>query len=165
MQCLDMDELIQYASGDVDDAERALADSHLAHCDTCREELALLGEIARNASNLGRRKLSPARARAVMQAADEILPLDPAKRAEIREQKKRVRTVKIVPAPALAAAALVLVSLAGLFAPAVRDAAPQAVPIEKRFDRMLHDNAPLTAGSVKDLLATSDPIPEESHTG
>lgn len=159
MECLDPQELVQYACGELDDAERALADGHLCRCESCRSEIADLRDLMKVVSNLARRKLSASRARAVMRAADELLPLDPAKRCEIRQEKERVQAVRLAPAPALAAAATIVVAVGACLAPAARQAAPGVISIEERFEELLRDDGALTAGSARRLLAASPRFP------
>ena len=165
MECLDPHELVQLACADLGDPERALAQGHLRRCASCQSQLADLREFLNVASNLGRRRLSASRARAVMQAADELLPLDPAKRTEIRQQKQRLRTVRLVPAPAMAAAATILVALGACLAPAARRAAPPVISIEQRFEELLRDDAALTAGASRRLLVITGRFPRADNQG
>ena len=146
MECLDTMEIVQYACDDLGEAERALADLHLSTCEACREELAGLLGIVGHASNLGREKLSARRARAVMQAAEELLPLDPAQRREEREEREKAQVLRRAPAQALAACAMAAI-IAGVALPKEREeVAPERICLGERVKELLGAEEPPTAG-------------------
>ena len=153
MDCPLDSELVRYACGDLDEAERALAEGHIRDCEGCREELKALRSIVKAASNLGRRKLSGSRRRAVMQAADELLPLEPAKRKEMIEEKERVRTVRLIPVPAMAACAGIVLAIATALAPGAGDVSRHVMSMQERLEELLQEETTLRAGSARELLA------------
>ena len=158
MECLDSQELVRYACRDLDDAEEALARGHIRACPACQSEVALLAQIVDGASNLGRTKLSAGRARAVMRAAEGLLPLDPVQREEVRQERVRMRTVRFAPAPALAACVLVAVSLAGFLAPCAHPAAAPVISIEDQLDDLLRDGRALSPGCARHLLTRASGV-------
>ena len=157
MRCLDCEELIQYACGEAEEPERALADVHMEECPACKAEISALQAVVRCASNLGRKKLSASRARAIMQAAERILPLDPAQRRQMRQEQARVRTVRLAPVPALAAAALVAASISGFVASSGYRPSLGSRSITEEFDALLLEDGAVSAGSALRLLADSGP--------
>ncbi|MFH0963208.1 MAG: hypothetical protein V2A58_04255 [Planctomycetota bacterium] len=152
MDCLSQEDLVRYACGELEAPEQALASAHMRGCDSCRQELEAIELLARLAANLARRNVSAARVRAIMQKAEELLPLDPAARKEIREEKARKRVVRIAPAPALAACASVALAIAAIAVPAAVRSVATEVPIAEKIDRML-DAGTLTPGAAMQILA------------
>lgn len=165
MECLDIEEIVQYACDDLGEAERALADLHLRACEECQRELAVVRGIVAHASDLGRRKLSAWRARAVMQAAEELLPLDPAQRREEREEREKAQVLRRAPAQALAACAMAAI-IAGVALPKDHEeVAPKRICLEERIKELLGAEEPPTAGAGMRLFAEGKGGTKEGSLG
>jgi len=161
MRCPSLEELILYAAGDFEPLESAVADAHLAHCADCRERFEEARAVLDLLSNMARQTLSAGARRAVLAAAEELLPLEPAERRRRADKVERVEQVRRGTFQVSSAAASIAVFLMMKSAPVDLPEIPSSV--QQRLEKILREKGTLTPGSAIQALAQRDGLEDKTN--
>jgi len=158
--CMEYHELFEYAVGELEGFESAVAEVHLKHCDSCRVVYREIKRLTRALSNLPRRRLSQAAWKELMAKARGEMPMEPVERAERVEAASRRRAAKRIPAPmALAASALVAFTVLNA-EPAALPANPSSLHVE--MEKALAQSSCLTPVAGHRIMLALPAPPQQS---